>query len=145
MKVILQKNVKDLGQVGDVVNVSQGFARNLLFPRKLAIQATEKKIKEWEHIQKVSEIKKKKLLTEKQVLLRKINGIQLTLSAQARETGDLFGSITANDLSKELEKQGHSINKKNIHMDPIKRVGEFQVLIKMDAMEAQIKVLIEPN
>ena len=62
MKVILQKDVKDVGRVGELVNVSEGFARNFLFPRKMAAEATEKRVKEYEHLKRVAETKKKKAL-----------------------------------------------------------------------------------
>ena len=64
MKVILQKDVKDLGKVGDLVNVSTGYARNFLFPRKLAMLATETRVSEWTHLKKVSDIKKKKAMAK---------------------------------------------------------------------------------
>ena len=66
MKVILQKDVKDLGKVGDLVNVTLGFARNLLFPRKLAVEATEKKVNEYNHLKRVADSKKKKAITDRQ-------------------------------------------------------------------------------
>jgi large subunit ribosomal protein L9 len=77
MKIILQKDVKDVGKVGDLVNVSEGFARNFLFPRKLAAEATEKRVKEWEHLKRVSDVKKKKAVAERQEALNKINGLSL--------------------------------------------------------------------
>lgn len=143
MKVILQKDVKDLGKVGELVNVTQGFARNLLFPRKLAVEATEKRIKEWDHLQKVAEIKKKKARSEKEKILDKVSGLTLTMKVQASDEGALFGSVTAQDVSKELEKQGHPIDKKDIEMTPIKTLGEFQALIKMGELQAEVTVSVE--
>ena len=72
MKIILQKDVKDLGKVGDLVNVTAGYARNFLFPRRLGVEATESKEKEWKHLQKVSEIKQKKVISERKELAEKI-------------------------------------------------------------------------
>ena len=69
MKVILSKDVKDVGKVGDLVNVSEGFARNFLFPRKLAAEATEKRVKEWEHLKRVADAKKKKAVAERQAVI----------------------------------------------------------------------------
>ena len=71
MKVILQQDVKDVGRAGELVNVSQGFARNFLFPRKLAVEATEKRMKEWDHLKLVSAAKVKKALAERHKLLIK--------------------------------------------------------------------------
>ena len=143
MRVILQEDVQHLGKIGDVVNVSEGFARNLLFPRKMAIRATEKRIKEWEHLQKIAEIKKKKLLSEKETLLNKLDGTQLTFQVQTRPTGDLFGSITPQDISKELEKQGYHIDRKDINVEPIKIVGDFQALIQMDELKAHVNISVQ--
>lgn len=143
MKVILQKDVKDLGKVGDVVNVAQGFARNLLFPKRMAVEATEKRIKQWGHLQKIAEIKKKKARSEREATLDKVNGTLLTIKAQASEEGALFGSISSHEIAKELEKKGHHIDKKDIEMTPIKQLGECQVLIKMDVFQAEIQVSIE--
>ena len=72
MKVILQKDVKNVGKVGDVVSVAQGYARNFLFPRKLATLADENKVRMWEHLKAVSEVKKKKALAERKALLEKL-------------------------------------------------------------------------
>ena len=93
MKVILQKDVKDVGKVGDLVSVSEGFARNFLFPRKMAAEATEKKVKEWEHLKRVAEIKKKKAVAERQELLKKISGISVSFKVAAGETDKIFGSV----------------------------------------------------
>src|SRR6476659_1741693 len=104
MKVILQKDVKDVGKVGDLVNVSEGFARNFLFPRKLAAEATEKRMKEYEHLKRVADVKKKKAIAERQALLNKINGTTVNFKMAAGETDKLFGTVTTTDISKELQK-----------------------------------------
>lgn len=143
MKVILQKDVKDVGKVGEVVNVTKGFARNLLLPNMLAVEATEKRVKEWDHLQKVAEIKKKKTHSERESLLDKVNGTLLTIKVLASEDGVLFGSVTPHEIVKELEAKGHSIDKKDIEMVHIKELGEFEVLIKMDEFKAEIKVSVE--
>ena len=85
MKVILQEDVKDLGKVGDLVNVSNGYARNFLFPRRLATEATEKRVAEWKHLQQVAEIRKKKAQTKRKELLEKVSGLTLTFKVEAGE------------------------------------------------------------
>src|SRR5438045_3403114 len=104
MKVLLQKDVKNLGKVGDLVNVSTGYARNYLFPRQMALTATETKIKEFAHIKKIAEAKKKKAVGERQELVKKIQGLNVVIKATAGENEKLFGAVTNNDLSNELEK-----------------------------------------
>lgn len=145
MKVILQKDVKDLGKVGDLVNVSEGFARNLLFPRKLALEATEKRENEYNHLKRIAESKKKKALAARQEILNKVKGITVTFKLNAGENDKLFGTVTTSDISKNLEKLGFSIDKKDIHLEaPIKILGTHKAIIRFgDALEASIQVAVE--
>lgn len=145
MKVILQKDVKNLGKVGDLVSVSTGYARNYLFPRRMAAEATEKRVKEFAHLQKVADLKRKKAIAERQELVGKIKGLSLVFKAQAGETDKLFGAITNNDISNELEKQGYSIDRRDIYLDePIKILGQHKALIKLgEGAEADITVSVE--
>lgn len=145
MKVILQKDVKDLGKVGDLVNVSEGFARNLLFPRKLALEATEKKVNEYNHLKRVAESKKKKAMAERQELLNKIKGVTVSFKLNAGEGDKLFGTVTTNDISKGLEKLGFSIDRKDIHLaEPIKVLGTHKAVIKYsEGLEAAIQIAVE--
>lgn len=145
MKVILQKDVKDLGKVGDLVNVSLGFARNLLFPRKLAVEATETKVNEYNHLKRVAESKKKKALSERQEFLNKIKGTTVTFKLNAGEGDKLFGTVTTNDISKQLEKAGHSVDRRDIHLEePIKVLGTHKATIRYgDNLEAAIQVSVE--
>lgn len=145
MKVILQKDVKDVGKVGDLVNVSEGFARNFLFPRKLASEATEKRVKEWEHLKRVAEAKKKKAITERQALLNKVSGLTVTFKLAAGDSDKLFGTVTTTDISKELSKAGHSIDRRDIHLDePIKLLGQYKAFVRMgDGLEAKIMINVE--
>ena len=138
MKVILQKDVKDLGKVGDLVSVSEGFARNLLFPRKLALEATEKRVNEYNHLKRVAESKKKKALGERQEVLNKIKGTTVAFKLNAGENDKLFGTVTTTDISKGLEKLGFSVDRKDIHLEePIKVLGTHK------GLETQIQVAVE--
>ncbi len=145
MKVILQKDVKDLGKVGDLVNVSLGFARNLLFPRKLAVEATENKVNEYNHLKRVAESKKKKALGERQELLNKIKGTTVTFKLNAGDNDKLFGTVTTADISKQLEKSGFSVDRRDIHLEePIKVLGTHKATIKYaDSLEAAIQIAVE--
>jgi large subunit ribosomal protein L9 len=145
MKVILQKDVKDLGKVGDLVNVSEGFARNLLFPRKLALEATEKRINEYNHLKRVAESKKKKALAERQELLNKVKGVTVAFKLNAGENDKLFGTVTTSDISKGLEKLGFSIDRKDIHLEePIKVLGTHKATVRYaEGLEAKIQVAVE--
>ncbi|UXR65708.1 50S ribosomal protein L9 [Bdellovibrio bacteriovorus] len=145
MKVILQKDVKDVGRVGELVNVSEGFARNFLFPRKLAAEATEKRVKEYEHLKRVAEAKKKKAQAERQELLNKINGTTVTFKLAAGDSDKLFGTVTTTDISKELQKMGHSVDRRDIHLEePIKVLGQHKAVVRYtEGMEAKIQIAVE--
>lgn len=146
MKVILQQDVKDVGKVGEVINVREGFARNFLFPRKLALLATEKRVNEYEHLKRVAEVKKKKAISERQVVLNKINGLTLNFKVQAAVENDkIFGSVTTMEISKQLEKQGFSVDRRDIHLEEqIKVLGQHKATIKMgEGLEANIVVSVE--
>ncbi|WP_413289515.1 50S ribosomal protein L9 [Bdellovibrio sp. HCB337] len=145
MKVILSKDVKDVGKVGDLVNVSEGFARNFLFPRKLAAEATEKRVKEWEHLKRVADVKKKKAVAERQAVLAKINGTTVTFKVAAGENDKLFGTVTTADISKELDKVGHSVDRRDIHLEePIKVLGQHKAVVRMgEGLEAKIMIAVE--
>ncbi len=145
MKVILQKDVKDVGRVGELVNVSEGFARNFLFPRKLAAEATEKRVKEYDHLKRVAETKKKKALAERQAVLTKVNGTTVQFKVAAGETDKIFGTITTTDISKELQKGGFSIDRRDIHLEePIKLLGQHKAVIRYaEGLEAKIQISVE--
>lgn len=145
MKVILQKDVKNLGKVGELVNVTNGFARNYLFPRRLALEATEKRVREFAHLKAVAEVKKKKAIAERQELIKKIKGVALVLKASAGETDKLFGSVTTNDLSNELEKHGFSIDRRDIVLEePIRVLGQHKAIVRLgDGLEADLTVSVE--
>ena len=112
MKVILQSDVRDLGKAGDMVHVKAGFARNFLFPRKLALEATEGKVKEFEHLQRLAEAKRRKAVAARKELVSKLQGLTVAFQATAGETDKLFGSITTKDISDKLDSLGFSIDKK---------------------------------
>ncbi len=145
MKVILQKDVKDVGKIGELVNVSMGYARNYLFPRKLAVQATEKRMKEWEHLQKVAQIQKKKAAAQRMSLVEKLGGVTVQFKVKAAETERIFGSITNGDISNKLEELGYSIDKRDIHLEePIKVLGQHLATVKFgEGQQAELKVLVE--
>lgn len=146
MKVILQKDVKDVGRVGELVNVKPGFARNFLFPRKLAKEATERRVKELEHLKKVAEAKKKKAVGERKEVVSKLNGVVVTFKMQSSENDKLFGSVSALDVSKQLEKLGFVVDKKSIQMEPIKVLGQHKATVNLggDGLEAEITIAVEP-
>ena len=146
MKVILHKDVKDLGKIGEMVNVKQGFARNFLFPRQLASAATEKRVNEYAHLTKVADNQRKKAMASRQELINKLQGLTLTFRLEAATDSEkLFGSVTNMDISKQLEQNGHSVDKRDIHLEePIKLLGQHKASVRMgDGLEAEITVVVE--
>ena len=146
MKVILQKDVKDLGKVGDLVNVKQGYARNFLFPRKLALVATEKKVTEWNHLKKMAEIKKKKALSGRKEVINKMQGLTLNFKLEAAADSEkLFGSVTTMDISKQLDANGYSVDRRDIHLEePIKQLGQHKAFVRMgEGLEAELTIVVE--
>jgi len=145
MKVILQKDVKDLGKVGDLVSVKAGFARNFLFPRQLAVEATERREKEWNHLKKVASIRSKKAMADRKAVVDRLKGVSLVFKRVAGETDKLFGSVTTMDISSELEKQGFSIDKKDIHVETaIKVLGQHKAMVKFgEGLEAEVSISVE--
>lgn len=145
MKVILKKDVKDLGRTGDMVNVSSGFARNFLFPRSLAAEATESKVKEFEHWQRVATSRKKKARDEKSQMIEQIKKVTVVFKMTAGEKDKLFGSVTTKDIADELNKKGFSVEKKDVVIeDAIKVLGQHQAKISFgDGLDATIAVAVE--
>jgi large subunit ribosomal protein L9 len=132
MQIILQEDVEKLGNRGEVVEVAEGYARNYLLPRKLALEASAGNMKRLERM-RVTFAKKE--ATEKdaaQKLAELLAGVTLSLTRKAGENDQLFGSVTTADLSAALEAQGYNIDKRKITLtEPIKLVGEYQIPIKL--------------
>ena len=145
MKIILKADIKDVGKKGELINASDGYARNYLFPRNLAMEATEGNIKTLEH-QKAKEAKKKsEELQNAKDFAKKLSGLEVFIKVKTGESGKLFGSITSKDIVEEIKKQ-HKIEidkKKIILEDAIKLAGIYDVEIKVyPEVHGKIKVNI---
>jgi len=144
MKVILKDDVKNVGKIGQVVNVADGYARNYLVPRGLAVAANIKNIRSMEHEKKIIQEKAKKIRISVQDLANKISAMSFVIKAKAGEEGKLFGSVTTMDIAELLKNEGIEIDKKKISLDePIKRLGSYSVNIKLHPeISAQINVQV---
>lgn len=132
MKVILKDDVKKLGAMGQIIDVADGFARNYLVPKGLAVEANVKNVKSLEHERKIIQGKARKIKNQAEDLAGKISGTNLIIKAKAGEEGKLFGSVTTMDIAERLKEEGIEIDKKRIVLDePIKRVGAYSVSIKV--------------
>ncbi len=132
MKVILKEHIEGVGHLGDVLEVSNGFARNFLLPRKKALEANSRNIKEFEHATRVIAEKAKKEKIELEVHARKISAVSLTITMKAGKDGKLFGSVTSKDIEEGLAAKGVTIDRKKIQLtQPIKALGTVTVPIKL--------------
>ncbi len=145
MKVILTDRVKSLGSVGEVVNVSQGYARNYLIPNKLALLADEGNKKQMEDYQKMLSKKVDEEKKEAKELASKIQGKNLTITKKVGGNGRLFGTVTSSEISKMLEKDGLTVEKRLINIEnPIKTLGTFEVKANLfHDVEATFNVKVE--
>ena len=141
MKVILNEDVKNLGLMGEVVNVSDGYARNFLFPKKFAVEANTKNLKEFEHNKKIIKERAAKIKESFKSVADKLSSLTLTIKAKTGEDEKLFGSVTNMNVAEALAAAGHDIDKKKIVMEPIKKLGEYSVTIKLHTdLSAEVKV-----
>lgn len=145
MEVILREDIEKLGSRGQVVKVADGFARNYLLPRRLAVPATEanKKIVEQERQAALRREAKEKAAAEE--LAKMLAGLVLTTTQKAGEADQLFGSVTAKDIAELLEKQGYQIDRRKIVLDhPIKTLGEHKVTLRLHR-EVSVEITVNVN
>ena len=132
MKVILLQDIKALGKKGDIKEVAEGYGRNFLIPRKLAIFANKENMTMLENEVSRQEKKEQKLINESKALALKINDKILEMEVKSGGAGKLFGSVTNADIAGLLEKQGINIDKRKIETDDtIKAVGDYQIVLKL--------------
>jgi large subunit ribosomal protein L9 len=144
MKVILKEDVKKLGNMGQIVTVADGFARNYLVPRGLAVEASSKNMKSLEHAHKVIQEKAKKVKESLQDFADRLSKVTLVMKAKAGEEGKLFGSVTSMDIAEQLKSEGIEIDKKKISLEePIKRLGTYSVGIHLHSdIDAKINLQV---
>ncbi len=132
MEVILKEDVKNLGRAGEVVKVSEGYARNFLFPGNKAIPATEKNVlrikQEFSKKKQTIEVEKSKA----EEIVKKISGLEIMIKARASDDGTLYGSVSQMEILKELKKIGYELEKSNIILkEHIKKIGLYEIEIKL--------------
>ncbi len=144
MKVILLDDVAKVGRRGEVRDVSDGYARNFLIPKKLALSATAGNLQNLEHIKQQQDAKAGRIKGEAEVLRQRIEGLTYEERRQASEEGKLFGSVTAQDLVDFLGRQGVKVERRRVQLDePIKALGETTVPIRVHPeVTAQLRVTV---
>lgn len=144
MKVILQEDVANLGVMGDVVTVADGYGRNFLIPRSLASLVDDSKVLAIQHQKKVAANKRAKALAEAQALAEKLNNTAISLKRPAGDEDKLFGAVTNRDIADALTAEGFAVDRRAVHLeDPIKTIGVFHVDVKLPlGVAAQVKVYV---
>ncbi|MBQ2897786.1 MAG: 50S ribosomal protein L9 [Clostridia bacterium] len=144
MKVILMQDVKGQGKKGQTVSVSDGYARNFLLPKGLAVEATNSAINDMKGKDEAFAYKKQTELNDAKEMQEKLSKISVSLSAKAGANGKLFGSVTNKDIAEALLSQHHiKIDKRRFDMEDIKQTGTFEVLVKLyPDVTGKLKVVV---
>lgn len=135
MQVILMEKVHNLGQLGDIVKVKDGFARNFLIPQGKAKRATDSAIAEFQSRRAELELHQGKALAESQTRAAKLEGLMIQITQNAGVDGRLFGSVTNYDIAETLKAQGHEVTKAMVRMPqgPLKQVGDYPITLDLHA------------
>jgi len=143
-QVILNEDVPNLGRTGDVVRVRAGYARNYLLPRRLAVEASRKNLRQFEHQKRIAMMRREEKNRQAEELKQRIEALSLTLSARAGEEGKLFGSVTNIDVERALSEHGFEVDRRKILLvEPIKQLGDFTIQIKLEhEVEAKLKLAV---
>jgi large subunit ribosomal protein L9 len=144
MKVLLIKDVYKLGRAGDLKKVADGYGRNFLLPQRLAVLATPGAMKTAEKIRSQGEVKRTALNSELKDLADHVNGVMLSFTAKAGETGKLYGSITTQDVATAIQEQTHyEVKRQQIDMQPIREVGEFKAYVRLTIdLVPEVKIVV---
>jgi len=144
MLVVLRENVENLGRIGDVVKVSDGYARNFLLPQNLVVAADEKNVAAVEHHKRMLEKKRLAQMASAREIAQKLEAFSCNISRKVGENDKLFGSVTTVDIADALKKAGHHVEKRSIVLDaPIRTLGVHSVTIKLETeVSATLKVWV---
>ena len=144
MEVILREHVDNLGRRGDVVKVADGYARNYLLPRKLALAVTEGNKRQIEREKKIAEVREAEEKNQADALAARLTQLDLEIARRVGEQEALYGSVTSADVAHALQAKGFDIEKRKIHLpEPLKALGEYTVPVKIHRdVTAQVKVKV---
>jgi large subunit ribosomal protein L9 len=147
VKLLLKESVKHVGKVGDVVEVSPGYARNYLIPQDLAVEPTANNVKKIEARRQEIERQEREHREQQAALIKQLEGVEVTLERRANEQGHLFGSVSATDISKALQSQGFNIEAEDIYLPGrLDQINTYQVRVKFaEDLETEIKVWVAPD
>src|SRR5437588_3889007 len=147
VKLLLKESIKNVGRVGDIVEVSPGYARNYLLPRDLAVQPTPNNVKKVEARRQEIERQERERREQQEAMIRQLTGVEVTLERRANEQGHLFGSVTATDIARALQGQGFNINPDDINLPGrLDRIDTYTVQVKFaDDLASDLKVWVAPD
>ena len=147
VKLLLKESIKHVGKVGDVVEVSPGYARNFLLPKDLAVEPTPGNVKKIEARRKEVERLEAEKRDQQKAIIEKMAGVEVTLERRANEQGHLFGSVSATDIAKALQVQGYSVEPDDVVLPgKLDQINNYTVKVKFaEDLEADIKVWVAPD
>jgi len=145
MEVILKEDVNKLGSRGDVVKVADGYGRNFLLPRKLAIEATSGNKAVIEQMKAAAVRRSAREKSDAEALSKQFDGLSVSFTRRSGEHDQLFGSVTSSDIGSELDKKGFNVDRRKIQLhEPLKTLGEFMIPVKLHKdVTTHLKVVIE--
>lgn len=147
VKLLLNESIKNVGRVGDVVEVSPGYARNYLLPKGLAVEPTPNNVKKIEARRKEIERQERERREQLEALIKQLEGVEVALERKANEQGHLFGSVSATDIAKALQGQGFNINPDDVNLPgKLDRIERYVVRIRFaEDLATDVKVWIAPD
>ena len=147
MEVILREHVEKLGRRGDIVKVAEGYARNYLLPRKLALAVTDANKRQIEREKKVAEVRELEEKSAAEAVAQRLGQLEIEIARRVGENDTLYGSVTSADIAHALAAKGFEIDKKKIQLaDPLKAIGESSVPVRIHRdVTAQVKVKVVPE
>jgi len=147
MEVILKEDIANVGKIGDVVRVRDGYARNYLLPRGLVLEANKRNLKTFEHQKKIVADQKQKIIRQAHAVGDQLAGVSLVIAMKVGEEGRLFGSVTNIQIEKALKSKGLNVERRKIHLnEPIKTAGDYEVPVRLSAdVTVPLKVSVVPE
>jgi len=149
MKVILRKNYESLGEIGNVVDVRDGYARNFLIPQKVAYPYAPGYLKMIENEKRAYEARLNREIHDAETLAQKLNSVDITIEVQAGEEDKLFGSVTSQMIADKLTEKGFEVDRRKIELaEPIKTLGSYKVPVKLHqqvSAEVSVQVMKQPE
>jgi large subunit ribosomal protein L9 len=147
VKLLLKESIKNVGRVGDIVEVSPGYARNYLLPRDLAVQPTPNNVKKVEERRKEIERQERERREQQERMIGQLSGVEVHLERRANEQGHLFGSVTATDVAKGLQAQGFNVNPDDVNLPgKLDQVRDYTVTIRFaEDLTAELKVWVHAD